>query len=159
MAKKKSGVEIMAPNGGTSLVATAEMGIGSVADPQAAVKEALSRGTRILPKIHTLREAGEYIDGHLEGEGAPVEIIEADGNVIPKKTWVFNIGGRMRLALKGNYQLDHELPALVDSRVRVTFLGEQNTRRGFRVHDYLIEQYEDAEVVGQHNPESDEIAF
>lgn len=136
MAKQKTADIIPMTIGG--------MGMGTI-DPAAAQERARLGGTRMRPKVVSLKEPGQWIDGILEGPGAPVELTDPAGDSKALGTFVFCGDAGLRLALMSSYQLDHELPGLVGKRVRVTLLGQQDTRKGQRVKDFLIEEYIDAD--------------
>lgn len=133
-----------------ALVPAAATGVlfGKLASPEAALERATEAGYGVCPKVMSFKEAGQWIEARLQGEGAPVEVEDiATGEIRQIKTWVFSGGRGLRVALMGSYQLDHELPALVGKMVRITYLSQQDTRKGTRVKDYLIEFWDaDAEL-------------
>ncbi len=99
-------------------------------------------GTTMLPKVTQLKERGQFIDGIIEGAGPEVEVHDpVTGEAKALGTHVFNCGGA-KFALLTSYQLDRELPKLVGRRVKVTYGGQHDTKRGTRVRDFLIEVYD-----------------
>jgi hypothetical protein len=155
MAKKSTA---MTTTGGQTGLATSPttMGLFKV-DPKTAVDEAIAReGTKLRPKVHSLKEPGDCIAGLLLREGPTVECTRADGEVVAVKTFVFGVGGKLEVALMSSYQLDHELPDLFGKFVRVIYAAEQRTNAGNRVKDFFIEYWDsDAETMA---PAAEEIA-
>lgn len=133
----------------TALTVRTEMGLGKAKHPSDALLPP-QLGVKTLPKLVTLKEPGDYIDGKILGLGAPVEVKRPDGDTVPVATWLFEIardaaGNAIVVKLSSNYQLDKELPDLVGYRTRVILNGEVDTRSGNRVKDFFIQHYVDAE--------------
>jgi hypothetical protein len=142
MAKKEKS------NEGTSIIPISSgamsLGIGTV-DPANAMERARASGTKMRPKVWSFKDPGQCVTGKLEGRGADVEMEDAAGETKRLTTWVLDVGDGIRIALMSSYQLDHELSELVGRLVRITYLAQVDTRKGQRVKDYLIEEFQDAE--------------
>ncbi len=120
-------------------------GLGlSQVNPTDAMRDAEVGRTKMRPKVVSLKEPGVRITGLLVGKGADVEIEDAAGDSRALGTWVFDCGNGFHFAVMTSYQLDHELPELVGKKVRVTLLGQEDTGKGRRVKNFLIEEFLDA---------------
>lgn len=126
MAKKNDA--LTAPNRNTSLTAAdaASVDLDSLITPMSAdaLNEAASTG-KVRPRVLTLPEGGMIRSVRVIGKGPNIEVNPQNPNPLEpdKKDWVsswhLEVKPGLEVHLVSSYQLDHELPELIDHVVSI----------------------------------------
>lgn len=84
-------------------------------------------------------EAGQMIRGEYMGPGPEIETTDpVTGEVRNLGTHRFKVADGVALRVISSHQLSRELPQHVGKRVRLMKVGQVQTRKGFRVTDWVI---------------------